>query len=579
MKAIILAADSGLNAGPKLPKCLLRIGETTLISRQVNLLRRCDVENITVIIGNEDDIWTASAVNYVKCLGVNTIVNQKSRLTKSCYSLYLGIDNNEIEDMIIIDGDLVFDTEILRAMIELDSKTAVFTLPGLHVNDDPGRILVKNGIIVPYQALEQNTTTFQIYGGIFCISLADINDIKYLSHQMENYHVVSLIQELSNHLGITAVSLDDVRNQEIPKFLVGGSFASLKKLIIVRKEARNRGVDKLSREIIWLQQIPENIANYFPKLIGSYISFEYAWYEVPYYPFPSLRRLLLNQEIGVEEAIFLIDNILSFVFKNLYEINRVKGDIGWVYRLHIQRVETRLQQLMNENEVMAQVIAAPEVEINGVSFRNIPDMINQIRLRPMFIEKVAPPIISKIHGDLHFQNILVNQVRSADPLFVLMDPRGELEGSDYIYDIGKLWHSVHGLYDFIHEDLFHVKTSVTGKKVTASLTFKHLQAIGTYQEIWNLLPNIVSKYVNLQEDPFWEMRALFAEAMHFCSVMPFHLKGDSIERSALALYFTAVKLINDFAERYRLVDYPIEIAYMNVNTLEDYIIMQETLIK
>jgi len=68
-----------------------------------------------------------------------------------------------------------------------------------------------------------------------------------------------------------------------------------------------------------------------------------------------------------------------------------------------------------------------------------------------------------IHGDLCFSNILYD-FRSAVCKFI--DPRGSFGTAGVIgdprYDVAKLYHSVYGLYDFITNDLFHLRQDVSG---------------------------------------------------------------------------------------------------------------------
>ena len=67
---------------------------------------------------------------------------------------------------------------------------------------------------------------------------------------------------------------------------------------------------------------------------------------------------------------------------------------------------------------------------------------------------MVPKSLYQIHGDLHFQNILVGD---SSKNFILADPRGDKEGSDIFYDMGKLWHSFNGKYDLIHTDISTTK--------------------------------------------------------------------------------------------------------------------------
>jgi hypothetical protein len=63
--------------------------------------------------------------------------------------------------------------------------------------------------------------------------------------------------------------------------------------------------------------------------------------------------------------------------------------------------------------------------------------------------------MTAIHGDLHFDNILVDAYFPADPVFVLIDPRGTGVG-DPAYDIGKLLFSCEAGYDFVEMGHFDV---------------------------------------------------------------------------------------------------------------------------
>jgi hypothetical protein len=59
--------------------------------------------------------------------------------------------------------------------------------------------------------------------------------------------------------------------------------------------------------------------------------------------------------------------------------------------------------------------------------------------------------------------------------------------------------------------------------------------------------------------------------MHFAALMPFHLRLDDSETRAIALYFTAVRLVNEFGQSYEVLSrYPITQSYYNINTAEEY---------
>lgn len=65
---------------------------------------------------------------------------------------------------------------------------------------------------------------------------------------------------------------------------------------------------------------------------------------------------------------------------------------------------------------------------------------------------------------------------------MLFDPRG-MKHYDVAYDIGKLYHSFHGLYDFFHQDLFKFEVSRKGSEFHVSLFVKEHPALKEFRVI------------------------------------------------------------------------------------------------
>src|SRR5919109_3038090 len=87
MRAVILAAGKGsrLNGtiGDK-PKCLVRVGDRTLIERQIETFRSVGIDDIKVIVGCQADRGQQACGN-----GVSYIENTGYAQTNSLYSLWL----------------------------------------------------------------------------------------------------------------------------------------------------------------------------------------------------------------------------------------------------------------------------------------------------------------------------------------------------------------------------------------------------------------------------------------------------------------------------------------------------------
>src|SRR5918996_4940631 len=116
MRAVILAAGKGarLNGtiGDK-PKCLIRVGETTLIERQIETFRSVGIDDITVIVGCQADRVKRACGSRIAY-----IVNPRYAKTNSLYSLWLARP-------LMMDGFLVANCDVLfHPQLLIDLLTA-----------------------------------------------------------------------------------------------------------------------------------------------------------------------------------------------------------------------------------------------------------------------------------------------------------------------------------------------------------------------------------------------------------------------------------------------------------------------
>lgn len=143
MKAIILAASRGNRLGElteEIPKCLLPFGKNTILNRQIDILRKSaiNIENIYVVAG----FMSEKVKKSVKC---NVIINDEYATTDNSYSLWLALNIID-DDVLIVDGDLVFDEKIFERILKSDfnavlvkKEETIKESTGVSVRDD-GRI-------------------------------------------------------------------------------------------------------------------------------------------------------------------------------------------------------------------------------------------------------------------------------------------------------------------------------------------------------------------------------------------------------------------------------------------------------
>ena len=586
MKAIILAADPEVvvtSDGNGLPRCLLPLNnKLTILERQIRTLNLHGVtqEDIVLVVGEQGPWARDSILEQALEIHPHIAINPRNAETGIAASLAVGLEmvGNQ-DDLLIIDGDLVFDSSILDCLLAVSDASVLLTRRALSITEQGSRVQVKDGkVVCAGRTIDfSNGFPWQIYSGIAYIQSEAIPLIRSHVHHHIHGDLLEIITDIAWDSDF--VTVDHSRSisgengvKERPVNLTGGSYAALTRRHVVRKEASGRGRQKLRYEIQWLVNLPEDLRSYFPKVCDYYDGDDLVWYEMPFYDRPNLRRLLMTGDYTASDACRFLKQVLDFMFKKVYIQGIRTTPSDWLINKHLNRAHRRLIHSLRRSKPLANLIEAQSIVLNGREFDNIPDLTLEIARRSTLLEALTPSKLRMIHGDLHFQNILVGPMENDAP-FLLADPRGELNGSDLFYDMGKIWHSVNGMYDFLHTDQFELSVSSfsKGKNIEAKLALANQKAVQSYVAVREMLPHMLQEYDLIHNDPNWLMKTLFAEAMHFCTVMPFHLQGDGKDQRAIAMYLTGVKLLNVFGERFDIASWPEDSAYIHVNTQADYI--------
>ena len=122
-KAVILAAGVGSRIRPmtdNCPKTLLAVGGITILERMLTNIQACGIDEIIVVLGYRGEQIETFVRDTFPDVSVQFVMNKRYDETNTGYSLMLAAEIVAGSAFVKFDGDVVFDKEILRRL--LDSK-------------------------------------------------------------------------------------------------------------------------------------------------------------------------------------------------------------------------------------------------------------------------------------------------------------------------------------------------------------------------------------------------------------------------------------------------------------------------
>lgn len=224
----------------------------------------------------------------------------------------------------------------------------------------------------------------------------------------------------------------------------------------VIKSSTNK--DKIIAEYTWYKTIGQTINTFYSSTIGVPYVFDFINYD------DSASFKMSFIEGYTLKDMFMTDVSDSGVFKNciqtLYSVleNSIIVPVGDYTKFLIESMYTdkTMKRLSETNLDLDK-----HYIINSIKTPTIRELVNQ-----SYVEVNDIDIRYPIHGDLCLSNVIYGSIKTSEinkSLFLpsklfLLDPRAMLTNNkfslygDIKYDVGKLAHSIIGLYDYIIDD-------------------------------------------------------------------------------------------------------------------------------
>jgi len=147
MKAVILAAGVGSRIKPLTdnhPKILLKVGDNTILEMMISNIQDCGINEVIFVVGYLKE----QIKDYVKTkfpdLNVNFVTNDKYAETNTGYSLMLVKDFIQNSGFIKFDGDVVFDKEILKKLIECKQENCLCIYKNIYLGAEEIKVIINN---------------------------------------------------------------------------------------------------------------------------------------------------------------------------------------------------------------------------------------------------------------------------------------------------------------------------------------------------------------------------------------------------------------------------------------------------
>ena len=213
-------------------------------------------------------------------------------------------------------------------------------------------------------------------------------------------------------------------------------------------------VNKMKAEANWIQSLPKDLRHYAPAIWDSGVVDGEGFYEMEYFYLNSLANLF----VFCSYPQFVWNDILNACQAFITDVARYRpSDDNSVKRiahsnneLFLSKTFNRLDQYVRQSGVS---LDSPWV-INGVKTPCLRDIVNETGV---MIAADRTEFVTLMHGDFCFSNILYDfkskSIKVIDPRGVDNDGNMSIYG-DLRYDVGKLAHSIIGLYDFIIAGMF-----------------------------------------------------------------------------------------------------------------------------
>lgn len=283
------------------------------------------------------------------------------------------------------------------------------------------------------------------------------------------------------------------------------------------------------KEIHWYRQLKslKRKTNFTPRFYYGFIKKNIAGYILEFMAdyFP-LNKLIIKDRIKNDQLRFYFNRLINITEKLFYSNKRIIS-LPAVQKLYREKINNRLAEA-SQTPYLKNLLIKKEIIINDKVYPSLTHFLSQI-FDSSLQSSLNPREVGFIHGDLYFGNVLVK-----GKSVKIIDPNGSSE-MPIEYDYGKILHSIHGGYDFIH-----CQEKIEFKQSKDNDFYLSLTLPESYNDLFKFLAE------KLSEEMF--LRSLYSEALHFASMLPHHTQD---KKETTILFLRSIQLFNELFKKLR----------------------------
>jgi len=251
MHAIILSAGRGSRLLPlttDLPKCLLPVGLTSVLSLQLDTLFRHGIKSATVVTGFNSHLVNAEIEARQAGPKIETLYNPFYQVADNLASCWMARDSMT-QDFLLINGDTLFSPNLLEKVLEAPAKDITVTIDQKgHYDGDDMKISLKGTqltaigkTLLAQQTDGESIGMLRFMNDGSAIFVNELERLMKLEEGTKSWFLSAIhglaqsgqVIDTTNIKGSTWAELDTPEDYEICRRLFGGSDMARKRFAII----------------------------------------------------------------------------------------------------------------------------------------------------------------------------------------------------------------------------------------------------------------------------------------------------------------------------------------------------------